>query len=383
MASLLETPMESRSTSSYPDELDILSAYGLQVQPNFDDILAIYQASGFLYPQKAESLAPFWPEIGPLWNRLMRTRPPLLIGAVDRRNKRSTGAIFRSSTRTWFVQHLASDGDAYGTAALVMGCGAAIYLSSEANGFQVWFRGDNKLPNRLFGAEFFDGNEEKQDHALRTYNYSKVQKSELKRTPSHGFDVIRCDDTTAPIACSLISQVRGPAFVDVEELKSDPFLAGIDSQFQCEGLRRYRHIYLALKGDTPVGCAIAFRGPLGLNFSFLENRCDVVMKPNLESSQAAAIVEALLAEAASTYADFEPEWIPVTTDCPPADLPAIVRPLRVYTQAIYLRPAMPRFYDGLRATYGRLLARQMRRETFRVPTVEKDREAAISQWPTI
>jgi hypothetical protein len=378
MASLLETPMQNRFTSSFPDELDILSAFGLEVQPDFDDILAIYDASGFLYPQKVESLAPFWPKIGQLWNRLKRSKPPLLMVGIERRHKKSTGTIWKSSNNTWFIQHLASRGDPFGTATLVMGTIAALYLPSEVLGFQVWFRSDNKLPNRLFGAAFFDGDEENQDYALRTYNYCKVLKAELKYTLSKGFDVIRCDDTTAPIASSLITQLRGSVFVDVEELRSDPFLAGIDSQFQCEGLRRYRRIYLALKGSAVVGCAIAFRGPLGLNFSFLENRCDLVLKQGLGSYEAAAIIEALLTEAANAYADFEPEWIPVTTESALADLPAIVRPMRVYTQAIYLRPAMPRFYDGLRSIYARLLTRQMRLQGHGVSTVEKDRAREIS-----
>lgn len=364
MASLLEIPMQSKFPCSFPDELDILSAYGLEVQPRFDDIFDIYQASGFLYPQKSESLQPYWPAIRQLWDQLMQTRPPLLVAAIDRRHKRSTGAIWRSSRNTWFVQHLASCGDAFGTAALVMACGAAVYLPSETDGLQVWFRGDNKLPGRLFGRSFFDENDPGQDSALHTYHYCMVQKCDLKQKRSSRIDVVSCDDCTAPLANALIAQVRGVPFSTVEDFERDPFLSAIDGQFSREGLRRYRRIYLALKGDSPVGCAIAFRGPLGLNFSFLENRCDLILKPGLAPSEASAIVEMLLAEATKAYADFKPPWIPVTTETSLTSLPTIVRPSRVYTQAIYLRRAMPRFYDGLRALYGRLLARQMRLGTF-------------------
>jgi hypothetical protein len=51
--------------------------------------------------------------------------------------------------------------------------------------------------------------------------------------------------------------------------------------YRALGLRRYRRIWLAMMDghDAPVGAAIAYRGPLGFNLSFLENRCDVLLDP--------------------------------------------------------------------------------------------------------
>jgi hypothetical protein len=383
MALLLETPVHGRRTCSFPDELDILRAYGLEVQPRVDEIFDIYKDSGFLYPQKSETLTPFWSSIRQLWNRLMEVKPPLLVAGIEGRHKRSTGAIWRSTKRNWFLQHLASKGDAFGTASLVMGAIAALYLPGEADGFQVWFRGDNKLPNRLFGSVLFEGTPGNQDSAARTYNYCIVRKSDLKSMQFSGLEVMPCDDSTASVARALVAEARGTAFVNVEELEADPFLTAIDAQFQCEGVRRYRQIYVALKANQPVACAIAFRGPLGLNFSFLENRCDLVLKPGLKPSESSAIVEALLSHVVDAYSDFEPEWIPITTETPVADLPAMIRPIRAYTQAICLRPAMPRFYDGLRGIYTRLLARQMRLGTFAVRAREDSRAEVASRCPAI
>jgi hypothetical protein len=368
MATSLEIPMRNRVEHSFPDASNVLRAFGIDVPAKFADVCAIYRASGFLYPQKSESLEMFWPSIRQLWIHLMRANPSLLIVGIEGRHKRSTGAMWKSSTNNWFVQHLASDGDAYGTASLVMGAIAALYLPSETQGFQVWFRGDNKLPNRVFAMDILDGSGRDRDTALHTYNYCRMQKCDMQAKQRSSFDVICCDETTASIATSLISEVRGTAFASVEEFDRDPFLTGIDNEFRREGLRRYRRIYVALKENAPVGCAIAFRGPLGLNFSFLENRCDLVLKPGLSVSETAAITEALLHAVQDAYADFEPAWIPVTTEVPQTRLPLSLRPLRVYTQAIYLRAAMPRFYDGLRGLYGRLLSRQMRQNAATIAT---------------
>jgi hypothetical protein len=379
MASLWGGTARSEYRCSFPDPFDIYQAYGVNHQPRFDDVCAIYEASGFLYPQKSDTLTPFLPSIRQLWAQLMRTKPPLLMVGVDERHKRSTGAVWKGTSSTWFVQHLASQGDPFGTASLVMGTIAALYLPGEANGFQVWFRGDNKLPRRIFASGLLEGNGE--DSALHTYHYCMVRKQECTTRQFAGLEVVSCDESTADLAGSLVGGVRGNAFVAVEELSTDPFLAAIDAQFRCEGLRRDRQIYVVCKGGQAVGCAHAFRGPLGLNFSFLENRCDLVIKPGLEASESAAIVEALLSSAIAAYADFEPEWIPVTTDAPSAGLPTFVRPVRSYTQAIYLRPAMPRFYDGLRGIYARLLARQVRLGTFDSSVIDKTRTEVVSPWP--
>jgi hypothetical protein len=371
--------MRHRTEHSFPDAVNVLRAFGIDVPATFADVCAIYRASGFLYPQKSEPLEAFWPSIRQLWMHLMRVNPSLLIVGIERHHKRSTGAMWKSSTNNWFVQHLASDGDAFGTASLVMGAAAALYLPCETQGFQVWFRGDNKFPNRVFGMDILDGGGRNPDSALHTYNYCRLQKSDMQATQRSAFDVICCDDTTASIATSLISEVRGTAFANVEEFGRDPFLAGIDSEFRREGLRRYRRIYVAFRQNVPVGCAIAFRGPLGLNFSFLENRCDLVLKPGLPLSETAAITEALLYAAREAYADFEPAWIPVTTEVPQTQLPLSLRPLRVYTQAIYLRAAMPRFYDGLRGLYGRLLSRQMKQDTAAMSTDQRESHHHDSQ----
>ena len=63
-----------------------------------------------------------------------------------------------------------------------------------------------------------------------------------------------------------------------------------------------------------VGVALAHRGPLGLNFSYTENRCDLIMGPNLVPSQATEVAANLLRAAADAYDDFVPELISITID---------------------------------------------------------------------
>jgi hypothetical protein len=56
-------------------------------------------------------------------------------------------------------------------------------------------------------------------------------------------------------------------------------LNAVDELYRGVGLRRTRHVWLAYRAnkEEPVGAAIAYRGPLGVNFSYLENRCDLLL----------------------------------------------------------------------------------------------------------
>jgi hypothetical protein len=61
MATLLEIPMQSPIERNFPNEVNVLRAFGIDVPAKFDDVCTIYRSSGFLYPQKSGSLEPFWP----------------------------------------------------------------------------------------------------------------------------------------------------------------------------------------------------------------------------------------------------------------------------------------------------------------------------------
>jgi len=51
----------------------------------------------------------------------------------------------------------------------------------------------------------------------------------------------------------------------------------------------------------------AYRGPLGVNFSYLENRCDLLLHPTLPESEVSEAASALLTACSKAYDDFELE----------------------------------------------------------------------------
>jgi len=77
---------------------------------------------------------------------------------------------------------------------------------------------------------------------------------------------------------------RGRIYVVAEELEHDAEFAIVDELYRRVGLRRTRQIWLAYRAnkEEPIGAVIAYRGPLGANFSYLENRCDLLLHPRFQ-----------------------------------------------------------------------------------------------------
>jgi len=131
-------------------------------------------------------------------------------------------------------------------------------------------------------------------------------------------------------------------------------------------LKRTRQIWLAYRDqkDEPIGAVIAYRGPLGVNLSFIENRCDLLLHPTLPDSDTEAVVSSLLNAASQAYVDFELDEIPVIAD----EIAATSLHhlggefLRHYCQGIWLKDGQPRFYRHVDNFYARLLQRMGKQE---------------------
>lgn len=161
--------------------------------------------------------------------------------------------------------------------------------------------------------------------------------------------------------CAIAELSRGHVYVAAEELATDVPFKALDGLYRRVGLRRTRHVWLAYrKGtDEPIGAALAYRGPLGLNFSFLENRCDLLLPPYLSSSEIEGTGTALLGACASAYENFELEEIPViaSEQAAPVLTKLGAQIVRHYCQCIWLKDGYARSYRHVDSFYSKVLAR--------------------------
>src|SRR5258708_24939725 len=151
-----------------------------------------------------------------------------------------------------------------------------------------------------------------------------------------------------------------------EELQQAVELNAVDELYRGVGLRRTRHVWLAYgqTKDQPIGAAIVYGGPLGVNSIYLENRCDLLLHPTLPESEVSEVVSSLLKASSAAYKDFELDEIPVIAEEMATHVLFKLGAefLRHYCQGIWLKNGHPRFYRHVDGFYSKLLARVQQRE---------------------
>jgi NAD(P)H-dependent flavin oxidoreductase YrpB (nitropropane dioxygenase family) len=357
------------ATSSNPVLGDIKTSYndyGCKVnQVSPDELFELYTKAGFLYPQKLQKLAPFLPLVKENWRKAFRAGELLLCCITTASNKAedwATGATWRCTTRGLQAQHLVSIGSPAGSRAVLLAPQAVVIDDGYDNSCQNWYRPENRFPARVFGT--LVDTIGPANSRVNTYNLFALP----KRVDYHGDKISVAPDSRNGKSSglyTLAAQVRGRVYAEAEELgQEDILLDSLDQLYARVGLRRYRRIWLArMPGhEMPVGAAIAYRGPLGLNFSFLENRCDLILSPDLADDQIPSVALPLLAAVATAYEDFLPDMIPVVTESSavPCLRKAGAQLIRQYCQSIWLRGGFVGWYRHIDHFYDRMREAQRR-----------------------
>jgi hypothetical protein len=155
-------------------------------------------------------------------------------------------------------------------------------------------------------------------------------------------------------------------YITGEDLLGDVELQTVNEMYQAVGLRRTRSVWLAYKGSRrePVGAALAYRGPLGVNFSYLENRCDLLLHPTLPASEVPDTIASLLNASFAAYDDFELDDMPLIADEMATEvlLGFGAAFLRHYCQGIWLKAGHQGFYQHVDGFYSKILARAEKQE---------------------
>jgi hypothetical protein len=345
------------SFESYACEVNALS---------IDELFRRYERSGFLYPGKLKKLAPFLPLVKENWRKARRGGELIQWVATYENPAQDQWASITSwlSTRTgWVSQHLVSMGGPVASRAVML-AGQAVRIADRHDGsHQSWFRRNNRYANRIFGSipETLGG----QHGWVGDYAHYYLLPAPLTLHANHVRVEVATDADLAELR-AFIAKTRSNVFLSAEGLLEDDLgLDAVDQIYARVGLRRYRRVVAvrAIRDCALLGVALAYRGPLGLNFSFLENRCDLILSPQLSIGQAVVVCSALCAGAASLYEDFELGVIPLVID---ARLSGALQALgaeyiRDYAQSAWLQSGFADWYRHTERFYARLMKAGKRR----------------------
>jgi len=353
--------LDQETVNKLPRLSELHASYGVQVNAmNVDDLFGLYERTGFLYPDKAARLLPHLELVKENWRRMLRAGESLLyvLTAGDAQRGHAALAVWRTTHHGWTYQHLVSENNPYGSRAVMLAAEAASILKGSDESAQNWYRPENRFPARVFGSmtQTIGGSlSSAQRHA-----YFALPRR-LSLPAETGIHIVPYEPSHTRDLCNIAGLTRGSVYVAAEELAGDVLFKALDGLYRRVGLRRTRQVWLAYrKGKSEViGAAIAYRGPLGLNFSFLENRCDLLLPSYLSASEMQAAANSLLGAAATAYDNFELDDIPVIAaeNTLPALLNMGAQFVRHYCQCIWLKDGYARSYRHVDSFYSKVLVR--------------------------
>ena len=312
------------------EELDALRVQDvLAPSPTFDEVFDFYRAAGFLYPAKFAALGARLPAIEDTWTRLLGvgdevfkifTRRRLVDGEPTIKN--SVCAV-EHAPGTWQCQHLVSaDRHEYlGTLSAFLAMAEWLERNPTAAYTRLAFRPGNRGVAALFAD--WQRAMPRGDASLRTFDYIATPieaAAAWERADGSAVRIVRAGRGDAESLRRLYGSCISP--VEIDSLRiDDPWLPGLQAKFARLGLERRRSVLMAVAGETVVGAAICNVGPLGTNFSFLENAVEGVhVTPDAPQPLRVAVFRELMAAAARFYraqrrpllvATIEPEYADV------------------------------------------------------------------------
>jgi hypothetical protein len=304
------------------------------------ELFQIYENANFLYPQKKQLLDTNLSLIESNWSRAMARRLLRVVTFKGSTHKiEASVAVWRSSSNGWLDQHLVAISNPLAAWSVMRAVGAMRAKERDLASSQNWYRPNNRFANRFFGSVVNTVGFEHCDTV--PYSYLKV----MRHLPEHEpLSTVIVDDTKLGLSDQFrdfVRQHRGGLFLRAEEiLDADMCLPRLNADFATAGLFRRRHVVFALdrKRDRLMGVALIYRGPLGLNFSFLENRTDLIADPHLDVEVRADVNHSLLRASLKYYSDYELDWIPVVLHPTMAvDLTRVSVHLRDYNQFICIK----------------------------------------------
>src|SRR5713226_1623379 len=147
--------LDQKTVTSLPRLSEVYDAYGVQVNAlSVDEIFALYERTGFLYPDKAARLFPHLPQVRENWRRMLSAGESLLyvLTSGDKKRGRASLAVWRTTQNGWMSQHLVSENNPYASRAVMLAAAAASIRKGRDLSAQNWFRPENRFPARVFGS---------------------------------------------------------------------------------------------------------------------------------------------------------------------------------------------------------------------------------------
>lgn len=285
---------------------------------NTEQLFKIYNLLHFTYPDKMEHLNPVIDIIQENWRKALKLNFPLFWVSTIKQNKNniiSSGTVWQYLNKGMIAQHLCSN-HPVGSRMIFLGMLNKAKEKSNTgfiDSFQVYYRPQNKYSSKLFESQSLSAGKEFSE--IIPFNYHELPL--LKSDCAGDIQLTEINDNKDSDYINFLIRQRGELFVNSQELNAEDIkLEKLNARFQCHGLHRTRRIFTARipSSNRVYGVIVINQSSIGLNFSFFENCCELILCKDSNPELLLPIAHKLLFKASEINASSPIEYIPVMTE---------------------------------------------------------------------
>lgn len=251
--------------------------YALSPAVNGQSLWGFYINSGFIYPEKLDSLKPYKQEILLTLDRMLSCRDNTFKIFFAVKDSAIIGSIMASQLTddTWVIQHLAVLPEYRLTAVakrLLLAINSWMISNQEMSHFQNYFRQKTKIAYKTFLGMLKEG--QNADYmALETKDYLVIDyqsASALLLSAVSDIDIHEIQAAEQAHIYNLLTKKYKPvSLATIGFLEQQVPGTKIKANYESIGLFRERHIFVATSGGRIVGAAIVDTTSVGVNLSHL------------------------------------------------------------------------------------------------------------------
>src|ERR1700704_6737363 len=213
--------LDQETVDSLPRLADVYDAFGVEVNAlSVEEIFALYERTGFLYPDKAARLFPHLGQVRENWRRMLSAGESLLyvLTSGDKKRGLASLAVWRTTQNGWMSQHLVSENNPYASRAVMLAAAAASIRKGCDLSAQNWFRPENGFPARVFGSMVQTIGESLS--SVERHSYFALPRA-LSLPTEKRIRVVPYSPSHKEALLEIASAARGRIYVVAEELEQD------------------------------------------------------------------------------------------------------------------------------------------------------------------
>jgi len=231
--------------------------------------MTFFRATGFLYPEKEELLAPVMAEVQETFANSYAQPSEVFKAVVARENGTLIGHVsgIRAYRNTWMPTHLAALPTKHVGHLLNLGAAEYFLQTTDFEYFKIYFHADSKWPARIFGG-FAKMQSDPTLSDLRAFRHVMMPTDAPLPPAPVGIDVLEASHDDLAVVERYFVTRASALVVRADDLTRQTLqLSELNKSFGELGLYRRRRVLMSMRRNKCLGFALVEMSSPGLNLS--------------------------------------------------------------------------------------------------------------------